>query len=532
MHYDSRHDSLRSITATRPLWFGWRAALALYVACLLPVGCDFASDDPPAQTTSRPHIPDLLNTDRGELIEESWETHLIGGAKVGHRHLRVYRLGEGDAALLRILATDDLEMRRFGERIRQKLTSASLETQDGQVLQLAYAVDDGRSTRQSDGWVSDGFLELDASDGAPPKRFVWSEQQRGIFAVMRSLQQQPLAPDESRRVEAFLPLLDRVVRFELKAMGPETVEIEGQQRELLRVEVSDELADGWQLPTVHWVDGEGTIIRSQEAFLNRETLQCTAEAAQRPNDLLRLDMGVDTGVAVSTPIENPHDTDYAVYRVRVEGLRTESVFPADPAQKLLPSDDGAAILTVRRITPDTPSALPIPPHQPTPDDTAPNALIQSDHPRVLAMSEAIAGSSADPWQTATTFEHYLYRTLGKVDFSQVFSAAGEVAERKRGDCSEHAVLLAALCRARGIPARVAVGLLYSPQDKSFLYHMWNEVWIKDRWVPLDATLGKGGVGSCHLKFRDSSLARQTPYGMVSPVINLIGRLQIEVISTE
>ena len=99
-----------------------------------------------------------------------------------------------------------------------------------------------------------------------------------------------------------------------------------------------------------------------------------------------------------------------------------------------------------------------------------------------------------------------------------------------GDCSEHAVLLAATCRARGIPARVAIGLLYSAEDQAFQYHMWNEVWIKDRWIPLDATLGQGGIGACHLKLRDSSLARQTPYSMVSPVMYLIGKLKIEPIS--
>ena len=67
----------------------------------------------------------------------------------------------------------------------------------------------------------------------------------------------------------------------------------------------------------------------------------------------------------------------------------------------------------------------------------------------------------------------------------------EVARSLEGDCTEHAVLLAALCRARKIPARVAFGLVYYPPQKGFAYHMWNEVWIADRWIPLDATLGHG-----------------------------------------
>ena len=96
------------------------------------------------------------------------------------------------------------------------------------------------------------------------------------------------------------------------------------------------------------------------------------------------------------------------------------------------------------------------------------------------------------------------------NFSQAFATAAEVARSLEGDCTEHAVLLAALCRARKIPARVAFGLVYYPPQKGFAYHMWNEVWIADRWVPLDATLGLGGIGADHIKLGDSNLSRQQP----------------------
>ena len=78
-------------------------------------------------------------------------------------------------------------------------------------------------------------------------------------------------------------------------------------------------------------------------------------------------------------------------------------------------------------------------------------------------------------------------------------------QNAKGDCTEHAVLLAALCRARGIPARVAIGLVYVSAAQGFGYHMWNEVWIDGGWIPLDATIARGGTGAAHLKLADSSL---------------------------
>ena len=74
-----------------------------------------------------------------------------------------------------------------------------------------------------------------------------------------------------------------------------------------------------------------------------------------------------------------------------------------------------------------------------------------------------------------------------------------MAESREGDCTEHAVLLAALARACGIPARVAIGLVYVDQAGGFGYHMWTEMYLSGHWIPLDATLGQGGIGAAHLK---------------------------------
>jgi hypothetical protein len=94
------------------------------------------------------------------------------------------------------------------------------------------------------------------------------------------------------------------------------------------------------------------------------------------------------------------------------------------------------------------------------------------------------------------------------------------------------VLLAGLARARGIPARVAIGLVYQASTQSFAYHMWNELWLTDRWVPMDATLGRGGIGAAHLKLADSNLAGAQAYSCFLPVAQVIGQLKIEILEVE
>ena len=102
----------------------------------------------------------------------------------------------------------------------------------------------------------------------------------------------------------------------------------------------------------------------------------------------------------------------------------------------------------------------------------------------------------------------------------------------RQPCTQHAVLLAALARARGIPARVEIGLVYAEDHAGFAFHMWNAVWIDGHWIPLDATRGLGGIGAAHLKLADSSLQGEAAYSCFLPVTQVIGQAKIEILEAE
>ena len=62
--------------------------------------------------------------------------------------------------------------------------------------------------------------------------------------------------------------------------------------------------------------------------------------------------------------------------------------------------------------------------------------------------------------------------------------------------------------------------------------MWTEVWIKGRWIAIDATLGKGYVGATHLKITDHSWHDERTMTPIFPVIRVVGRVSIQVLSAE
>ena len=130
-------------------------------------------------------------------------------------------------------------------------------------------------------------------------------------------------------------------------------------------------------------------------------------------------------------------------------------------------------------------------------------------------------------------EKYVNQKLQNKDFSTALASAGEVARSLQGDCTEHAVLLAAMLRARHIPSRIAVGLVYIEPLAAFGTHMWTEVLLGDRWVPLDATLGLGGIGADRIKLADSSFADNGPSPMTTflPLLHVLGRIELTVVET-
>ena len=62
--------------------------------------------------------------------------------------------------------------------------------------------------------------------------------------------------------------------------------------------------------------------------------------------------------------------------------------------------------------------------------------------------------------------------------------------------------------------------------------MWTEVWIKDQWIPMDATLGAGGIGAAHLKITESDLSSASPVSALLPVVQVIGQFELEILSVE
>jgi hypothetical protein len=81
-----------------------------------------------------------------------------------------------------------------------------------------------------------------------------------------------------------------------------------------------------------------------------------------------------------------------------------------------------------------------------------------------------------------------------------FDVASQVARNRQGDCTEYAVLTAALARASGLPARVVLGVaLTTNGDRFGAYgHAWAEIDAGAGWQVADAALPAMGASVRYL----------------------------------
>ena len=157
-----------------------------------------------------------------------------------------------------------------------------------------------------------------------------------------------------------------------------------------------------------------------------------------------------------------------------------------------------------------------------------NALVTSEDTRVRSLAQRATRGVVDPWEKATRINHWVFENMKQQsNFKVAFAAANAVARNLSGDCTEHAVLAAAMQRAVGIPSRVVVGLIYVDDLEGFGYHMWNEVFVNHRWVALDPSWDQSTVDAVHIKISESSLDGVAPFEAFLPLVRVMGRLGIE-----
>lgn len=445
-----------------------------------------------------------------------WFAIYLGDVHIGH----LQRTRTQDAEVIETRSELSLVLERSGEQLKVRSSELHRERADGTPLAFSSRFESGGTLSEVHGKVVDGEIRAEVIQGDrhsegrspwPPGALLADGQRRALLDMLTSRR-------GFAEVLAFDPSALKAMPLYSEQLGTQSrplAGLPGTGPDLLRVRQIHGQRDGGMRSEL-WLDPEsGEVQQMRLPALGLELLlrACSQDCATAPPQaadilastllpapraLSRRDLAAplwflfDAGDAVLTPLESI------------------------PGQRLVA--DGAGRLRLR-IDPRGGDSRP-----PTPADTQPGRWVQSDDQAVIEMARDAVGRTRHAGRKMQRLERVVRQHIRSKSLRVGYASAAEVIALREGDCTEHAVLLAALARAQGIPARVVTGLAYSPhyagRGDVFVPHAWVMAWVDDRWVGFDAALP--AFGAAHIGL---SMGGGEPFDFYGG-LELMGRLRL------
>ena len=466
--------------------------------------------------------------------DESWQVINLSGQRVGYGRVSTREITRDGSTIFVTEHSERLTIKRFGQTLSIETKTRTEETPDGVLLNYEFVMNNPpASSTKTIGTIDGRKLTIVSTiAGIERTRTIdFDPAMKSPGYQDRMIKENPLKTGETRSFQIFLPEYGKPTNVKVSADDMREVKVhDGSTAKLLKVRTAMTIVPGVEIRS--YIDSEGETLRTEADLfgLQMTTFKVSEEEALKKLAGAELDIAVNTLVKVANPPVNLHSSKKAIYKITTKSRNPAELLPVGDTQTVRSLSDESVELTVTAIAP--PKNI-----QPATDQKEfikETSFLQTSDFHVKEHARKAAAGSADPGTIALRMEKYVHKELKKKNFSTALASAAEVAKHLEGDCTEHACLLAAMLRTHRIPSRVVVGLVYAERFGAFGGHMWTEAWLDGKWVPLDGTLGAGGIGGGHIKLADSDLGDEGPAPVTSflPLMNLLSNVKIEIVRVE
>lgn len=470
---------------------------------------------------------------------ESWHSYFVAGERIGHIHVRSEIDAEGGSDNVLTTVVDQLIMRRGPSTLKQTLIQTCIEARDGSLVSFNADLRVGPARTRFVGRTNTDSLAVETIRGTTrqSEKMPWSPQYRGLAAIQQTLLAMPIKLSETRHIKMLVPMYYRMATVELNCRNRASIStMDGVVHDALEVDVRMVIGAADSIESTIWVGEQGELLKSYTSSIDLISIRTTKEDAENAvanptNDLLAL-----TSIAVTGKLEKPLETYRAGYVLKprsVEGKEKVGIsIEPQIGQWFRKLDDGSIQVVVsRNPTEAGREGFTGLVSKPEVKDSESGPIIDSAAPNVKQL--ASLSKAKETKDVAIDLTRTVKQLIGPGDFTRGFATASQTARDGVGDCTERAVLLAAMLRSRNIPARVAAGLVYTEtkETPSMAYHMWTLAWIDTHWVALDPTSGTLAPAD-RIAFATSDLADGNEFTFVTPILSAMGRMEIQIVTSK
>jgi transglutaminase-like putative cysteine protease len=483
---------------------------------------------------------------------ELWDAVYLDGAKAGYRRTTIEETKRDGQTVFVTTQLMQLTVKRYKSVVTQRMAMSTEETAQGKVVGVSVTqyLDRGEATQR--GRVEDGKLIVTTPTDPDGKALPWNDKVIGLYGQETLFRRHKVKPGDKFHFLDYQLALLRPVPVQVEVKDREEIEVlevvkgekakaKSVKKSLLRVEMMPEKItlgqNTIQLPRMTaWLDNNLRVVRSQSAIPGLADLMAmyrtTREVAEKgaaPEQMK--DLGLKSFVRLDRVLARPGQAREIVYRFTAkDDDDPKSLFARDSRQSVENVEGHTFDLRVRAIREPEEGKKSTPPGK---EYLESSYFLDSGNEKVQATVAKIVGDEDNAWRKAQRIEKWVNDHMTPSNDASPCPAS-EILHTRKGDCRQHAMLMAALCRAAHIPARTAMGLVYALDEGSpiLAFHMWTEVWINEQWLMLDAMQAAGSVGPTHLKIVDHSWRDIQTLAPLLPALRVIGKVKAEVVSVK
>ena len=132
-------------------------------------------------------------------------------------------------------------------------------------------------------------------------------------------------------------------------------------------------------------------------------------------------------------------------------------------------------------------------------------MIESEDPMIISEAVRITSGSRNSWEAAVRLSKWVAENIAGALPGGI--SAINTLKMREAECGGHSRLLAAFCRAVGIPARLSIGCMYTTYySGGFGQHAWTEVFMGEAgWIPVDATINEADfIDAGHIRLGENA----------------------------
>jgi len=438
---------------------------------------------------------------------DSWMNILQNGRKIGASHTAFIKTRKGfilkETLYMRINTmglVQDINLKTIG-RLNTDYTLSSFD----------FDISSGRFVFSVKGVVSGNVLSIKTHSLDSTDNFDIKIKERLYMAagIMNAVEASGIKAGDEYTFQVFDPATMSSEPVRVRVIGNEEVLNMGTIKKVKKVAI---MFKG--LTQLAWVGKNGEVIKE------KGILGISLEKTTRDDALfgLPVESSQDLTIAASVPSSVFINNAGKLTRLEVEisGIKYDHLYLDGGRQSL---KDNLLVINKEPL-PDFSTAYNIDVlKRPQSKFLEPTPFIESGHPKIQNLVKRIVAADEKPLKKTIKLVDWINKNIEKRPVLSLPDALATI-ENGAGDCNEHAVLLAALARAAGIPAKIEAGLVYL--NGRFYYHAWNLLYLGE-WITVDSRFGQIPADVTHIRFSSGELKQQLD------LINIIGKIKLKVI---